>query len=328
MPLTDGQYGVIGQAVNTVGGAIGSMLSARQQYNYQKKLMRQQRVWDREDADRDWRRQQEWRDNDRDYYSYVNDKQRLIDAGLSPYLNYGEGGAGASASSSSAPSMPGPGSSGPSAPMPQNPWTPVDPMLMSKIRMMDAQANDLNASAEEKRGRTNNPDTYQSQQSEILEQLKLGNAGKRITNAIAAIDEHVATATEGNRIETSRLSVEKLKNECTNLLGDLQLKLDKHELNTEEKKLIINKAAYTAVLTAAAQKGIELTEGQIELVQGQLLTEFSKQDLNNAQRASALSQSKYYDSSAEYLSKKPAREWFDSASRLVTALAGVAAKAL
>lgn len=319
---------VVGAAVNTVGSGLGGWLTARQQYNNQKKLMRQQRVWDREDAERDWRWQNEWRDNDREYYSYANDKQRLIDAGLSPYLNYGEGGAGATATSSSAPSMSGPGSAGPTAPMPQNPWQSFDPMLLAKIRMMDAQANDLNAAAEEKRGRTNDPENYRSQQSELLEQLKLSNAGRKITNAISEIDAHVARATEGNRIETSNLSVSKLERECNNLLGDFQLKVDKHSLNQEEVKLIANKVAYTAILTEAARRGIELTEGEIELLQAKLITEFTQQDVNKAKSAATTAQGRYFESSAKYLSGKPAREWFGSAAQLVGSLAGAAAKAL
>lgn len=327
MSISAAAASAIGAIGSSVTSSLGSLATGRMNYKNSMRYATNIRHWDREDAERDWRWAQEWRDNDRDYYSYKNDVARLKEAGLSPYLNYGNSSASPSAVSSSTPVSPGGAGSSPGL---SNTYPSLDPRLsptlFADLKVKDAQANDLNASADEKRGRTNDPEIYKEQQRLNRDLTKTKLVGQETQNRIAATDADIKAATKDNAIEASRLNTKKLESTIESISADLVLKADRHKLNEADYKLAVQKLAYYTVLTAASRKGIEMTESQIQLVQEQISAQILDNSGWTTEQDEKRSRTEANNATARYLRGKPAREWTNTAVSFVGSAAGIAAK--
>jgi len=166
--------------------------------------------------------QQNW-----DYTNYSNQVKHMENAGLNVGLMYGMGGGGGQSMGS------GGGGSAASGNAPQNTGPQIMAqmlqagMMQSEIERNKAQANDLNASADKKRG----VDT---------ENVSADTALKNVNRQLAEIEQRVGEQKEPFRIDEYLANVNKLQSEARSSLvkANIDEQTQKTQVEMLDKKLI------------------------------------------------------------------------------------------
>lgn len=190
--------------------------------------------------------------------------QQYKQAGLSPSLMFGGGGVGGQTPSGAQ----GAGSHQGST------FTPIDPMTGAQLELIKAEANKANAEAETIKGDNARGKAEIEQLIADTENTKIQTEYTRVQANIAKIDEAIAEATKGNRIEISdyelRRTVEDVNYLVESTKGQkLSNKVNEETLNDQIQQ--VRTETYRKVIECKLiQLESELKEEQISLTQSQI----------------------------------------------------------
>nr|UCS96071.1 MAG: DNA pilot protein [Microviridae sp.] len=257
-------------ALGTAFNMMASGSSAKKTYKYNRKLMQQQAAYNREAAQIAYERQlafyQRQVDDDRSYNDPTAVKQRYKDAGINPTAAFGTAG---SYTPMQAPNL--------SSVRPADSFqAPYINGSMFQINPYDnylkaAQAENIRANTDKVRGETIDEGLASEGKRLTNSLLSQEIIGKDISNQQERFDLDFAIESRPDNLSKLKQSVENMRKQADVLGAEYQRLMDEHERNPavlEELKSRVWKNYQQVMLlevqARAAEKGIHLTESQIE----------------------------------------------------------------
>lgn len=270
--------GVISAGLGTVGQVLGGAIANNQNAKNQRAMQERQIEANKAAAERAYQQQKEMYVRSYNDTTYSAMRKQMEEAGLNPALMYGQGGSPGVGKGDMGGGVQAAGASGPTGAIYSNPAQGIAgpmaqmglqmAMMESEVKLREAQADNLDADTEKKRG-VDTQKTY----AEIGE-LVAGTRGQWLDNELKEVNVDIANATKDDEVEMVQTRLNNLKYQTTKAMNEANI--SGVDATYKEATVIMDLAEQQARINLAIA-GIKETEENIIRMRNQVAIEWCRE---------------------------------------------------